>query len=310
VSTAAALEAVRCLAELGVPVRGNGPAEQRVACPRCDHGARDDALGVNIETGVYHCFRCGWSGRAGASQRARAGETRSASPAPRACDPDRSERIRRRLRQVWSSGVALKSDLARPVRQYLEGRGLREILRAPPAVLRAHPRLAYFDTTTHREVGAWPAMLALFCDRKGAPVTVHATYLRTDGSGKAPVASPKKILGSPAHGATRGGAIRLHEIEGGRLGIAEGIESALSLHLIRSIPVWSSYCADNLAAVQLPPAITELEIGVDVDESGKGERAARALASRILTERPFVRVRLITPDGEGPRDLNDEIRGK
>ncbi len=303
-SSCIAHETIRSLAELGVHIRSTAAAEQRVACPRCDRGARDDALGVNVQTGLYHCFRCGWSGRAGT------GESRSAIVIRHVDDAERAERVRRRLREVWESSVPLASDLARPVRQYLEVRGLREVLASPPAALRAHPRLAYFDTAARRELGAWPALLALFCDRSGAPLTIHATYVRADGSGKAPVGAPKKILGSPTRGATRGGAIRLHDLENGRLGIAEGIESALSLHLIRRIPVLASYCADNLAAVRLPPALTELEIGVDIDASGTGERVARALASRILAERPRVRVRLITPDGEGPRDLNDEIRSR
>src|SRR5207253_2279391 len=80
-----------------------------------------------------------------------------------------------------------------------------------------------------------------------------------DGRGKAPVPSPKKILGVPVRGATKGGAIRLYEPRDGRLGIAEGLESALSLGLIRGITVWSSYCAENLAAVCLPPRLAELE---------------------------------------------------
>lgn len=292
------------LAELGIVVQPRGPREQRVPCPRCDHGSRDDALGVNIETGLYHCFRCGWSGRADS------GETRSASSVARLDDPRRAERVRERLHEVWKASVPLTDGSAWPVRQYLALRGLQAILSAPPACLRAHASLKYFDTAARRELGAWPAMLALFSDRRGEPCTVHATYLRHDGSGKAPVGSPKKILGIAARGATRGGAIRLHAPEGGRLGVAEGIESALSLHLIRGIPVWSSYCAGNLEALALPCGLGELEIGVDVDEDGKGERSAQRLALRALREQPGLRVRLIVPEGEGPRDLNDELRSR
>lgn len=290
--------------ELGIATRPNGPAEQRVACPRCDRGRADDALGVNIESGLYHCFRCGWSGRAGT------GETHSTGSVVRLDDPRRAERVCERLREVWKASVPITDVSARPVREYLASRGLQTILSAPPTCLRAHASLKYFDTAARRELGTWPAMLALFSDRRGEPCTVHATYLRHDGGGKAPVGSPKKILGIAKRGATRGGAVRLHELEGGRLGLAEGIESALSLHLIRRVPVWSAFCADNLAAVRLPASLTELEIGVDVDGNGTGERAARALASRILEERPSIRVRLIIPEGDGPRDLNDELRSR
>jgi hypothetical protein len=286
---------------LGIAIRPDGPVEQRLACPKCERGPRDDALGVNVESGAFHCFRCGWSGRASS------GETRTAS-ITRLDDPARAERVRQRLRQVWRASVALGHKATRPVQRYLEHRGLAAVVGLPMPALRAHPALAYYDGAAHREVGRFPALLALLTDRAGRICTVHATYLRADGHAKAPVGNPKKILGTPIRGATRGGSIRLFAPSDGRLGVAEGIESALSLALIRRIPTWASYCADNLERICLPPGLRELEIGVDVDDSGAGERAARALAARVLRLQPSARVQLIFPDGTGPRDLNDELR--
>lgn len=293
------------LATLGITVRPRGPVEQRVPCPRCGdgHGAHDDALGVNVDTGVYHCFRCGWKGCASTNTAS------SVSPPVRIDDPAIAERKRERLRTTWRETVPLYHPKARPHRQYLEVRGLVQTLSAPPGVLRAHPALPYYDTATQRELGKHPALVALFADSNGEGVTLHATYLRADGRGKAPVSVPKKILGVPVRGATKGGAIRLYKPEDGRLGVAEGIESALSLRLIRKIPVWSSYCADNLTRICLP-RLRELEIGVDVDETGLGEAKARALAARVLREQPALRVLLVMPEGRGPRDLNDELRAR
>jgi putative DNA primase/helicase len=292
------------LLELGIAYRAQGPAEQRVRCPRCDRGVRDDALGVNTETGVFHCFRCGWSGRAAS------GESRAASPVARLDDPERAERVRKRLREIWVACALLEHPAARPVRRYLEARGLAQVLAAPPANLRAHPALACYDTASKREVRHYPAMIAALTDHAGKICTLHATYLRADGCVKAPVPSPKKILGVPVPGATKGGAIRLYEPRDGRLGVAEGIENALSLGLIRQIPVWSSYCADNLRRVRLPHGLRVLEVGVDVDDSGKGEKEATALARRALRDGAALRARLIFPDGQGKRDLNDELRAK
>jgi len=287
------------LHDLGIPYRLDGPIEQRLPCPRCDRGPRDDALGVNIETGAFHCFRCGWSGRAAT------GETRAPQPIMRADDPTRAKRVLARLRSTWKASCALDQRGAAPVRRYLEVRGLASILADTPQALRAHPGLAYFDG--FRERGLFPAMLALLSDRNGDGISLHATYLQPDGSGKAPVPSPKKVLGVPTRGATKGGAIRLYQPVDGVLGIAEGIESALSLRVIQRIPVWSAFCADNLAAVRLP-RLRELHIGVDVDESGKGESAARHLAHRMTLRHNSPRVMLVFPDGDGPRDLNDELR--
>jgi putative DNA primase/helicase len=285
---------------LGIGWRPNGPIEQRVPCPRCDRGPRDDALGVNIETGTFHCFRCGWAGKAGV------GATRAANPPTRLDDPERVKRVTERLRRTWEESIELRHTSAYPVRKYLETRGLATVLGKPPQFLRAHRGLPYFDNG--REVAIFPAMVALLMNPQGDGVTVHATYLRGDGSGKAPVSSPKKILGVPTRGATKGGAIRLYAPTDGVLGVAEGIENALSLHILLRIPTWSTFCADNLATVRLPGRLRELQIGVDIDESGKGLQVAKALAARIAARDGAPRIRFAIPEGIGARDLNDELR--
>jgi putative DNA primase/helicase len=150
-------------------------------------------------------------------------------------------------------------------------------------------------------------MVAEFQSASGEAVTLHVTYLRPDGCVKAPVASPKKLLGVAESGATRGGAIRLFAPRGGVLGVAEGIESALSLHLIRNVPVWASFCADNLARICLPHGLRELQIGVDLDPNRKGEKVARSLALRVMHTSPRTRVSYIKPELD-PGDLNDELR--
>jgi putative DNA primase/helicase len=139
-------------------------------------------------------------------------------------------------------------------------------------------------------------------------VTLHATYLTPDGSGKAPVPKPKKVLGCE-RGATKGAALRLHAAPDaeGRLGVTEGIENALTLSRMKSVPVWAAFCADNLPRLALPP-LRVLYIGVDIDEHGKGERAAWQLARRVRREQNTTEVLLVVPEGEGPRDLNDELR--
>ena len=283
----------------GIVVSPHGPKEQRVACPGCNRGSHDLALGVNIETGTFHCFRCNWKGRAG-----------SVSDAPHLIvqfdDPAVAERKRERLRATWSETVALSHPKARAVRTYFLARALGEILKGPPAALRAHPLLEYWDGCTL--IGRYPAMVALFRGASGDPVTLHCTYLRHDGCAKAGVPSPKKILGVPVKGATKGGAIHLFEPNRGVLGLCEGIESALSMHLIQRVPVWASFCADNLERIRLPTGLRELQIGIDIDESGKGEAVAKALAQRVMKWSPRTRVIYVKPELAGSGDLNDELR--
>lgn len=76
-------------------------------------------------------------------------------------------------------------------------------------------------------------MLALVTDDEGRIVTLHRTYLTPEGI-KAPVEAPKKLYA----GGARGGLIRLGE-PSDVLGIAEGIETALSARTLFKIPVWS-----------------------------------------------------------------------
>jgi hypothetical protein len=291
------------LAALGISFKPRGPVEQRVPCPRCGegHGARDDALGVNVDTGVFHCFRCGWKGCANTN-------TNTSAPQPvRIDDPGVAERKRERLRATWRETLSLEHPKAHAVRAYLKARGLGAILISPPQGLRAHPGLEYWEGA--RLLGAFPAMIALFHNPGGKVVTLHCTYLRADGNTKAAVPAPKKILGVPVKGATRGGAVRLYPVrQGGALGVCEGIETALSMRLIRKIPVWASFCADNLAHLMLPEGLRKLEIGVDLDPSGKGEAVADALARRVRRWSPRTRVTFIKPDLSGPGDLNDELR--
>jgi hypothetical protein len=125
------------------------------------------------------------------------------------------------------------------------------------------------------------------------------------------VPKQKKLMSVPVRGSTRGGAIRLYQPTFGVLGLSEGIENALSLRLLRGgIAVWSAYCADNLERIRLPPGLRELQIGVDLDASGRGEAALIALVSRLRKWPKPPRLIAIRPDLTGLGDLNDELRGR
>jgi phage/plasmid primase-like uncharacterized protein len=281
--------------DLRIEIKAHGSNEQRPPCPEC---GGIGAFSVDIRDGRFNCFKCGFHGRAGNDVDYR--------PVVRIDDPAVAERKRERLRRTWKATLPLNHADARAPRAYLESRALSEILSAPPPVLRAHPSLEYWDGG--KSCGKYPAMVALFHAASGQAVTLHVTYLRHDGCAKANVPSPKKILGVAVKGSTRGGAIHLHEPHHGILGIAEGIESALSLHLLQKIPVWSSFCADNLKFARLPKGLRELYVGVDLDASHKGEEVATALVSRIRQFSPSIKLYTVKPEIDGPGDLNDELR--
>ena len=221
-------------------------------------------------------------------------------------DPRIAKRKRENLRKIWSETIPLNHSHAYAARAYLESRGLGKVLQAPPRNLRAHRGLQYWDGFTN--LGTFPALVALFHAASGKPVTLHVTYLRSDGGAKAGVPSPKKIMPVPVRGTTRGGAIQLYEPVAGILGLAEGLESALSMFLLQKIPVWSAYCADNLGRVNLPASLRQLHIGIDIDASGKGEQVAQILAKRMGRLSPTTKIFIVTPEVDGTGDLNDELR--
>ena len=139
-------------------------------------------------------------------------------------------------------------------------------------------------------------MLADVRDRNGDLATVHVTYL--DGGQKLASQESRKML-SPLTERV-GCAVRLMpstEV----LGIAEGIETALSAALIDGIPVWAALNAGLLAKFDPPSEVTRLVIYADADVAGL--TAACRLMER-LQGRIALEVRMPSPPS---KDWNDAL---
>jgi putative DNA primase/helicase len=80
-----------------------------------------------------------------------------------------------------------------------------------------------------------------------------------------------------------GGAVRLFE-PSDELAIAEGIETALAVHVRTGKPVWAALGAGNLEKLWIPARLTRVAIYADHDASYTGQAAAYALATRIKTQ--------------------------
>lgn len=250
---------------LGVEVGRLGLGDHRIACPRCDKGARDDALSVTVRTDgfVWNCFRCGWRG---ADARETSAPTFTAR-APAAPKPARRRGLAPPALARWESAERLAGTLAdiylRTRRCYM-----------PPldGALRFLPECLHWPTQTRH-----PAMVALVTDAISSdPLSLHFTFLRPDGRGKADIEKQKLLL--PGH-EIGGGVIRLwpDDCVTTGLGIAEGIETALSAgHLFR--PMWATVDAGHMAKFPVLPGIESLSIFVDADDAGRS--AARACAER------------------------------
>jgi putative DNA primase/helicase len=64
------------------------------------------------------------------------------------------------------------------------------------------------------------------------------------------------------------------------LGIAEGIETALSAYQLFNVPTWAALDANSLKSVVLPGGLKELYIFGDNDSNYVGQEATYALARR------------------------------
>lgn len=143
-----------------------------------------------------------------------------------------------------------------------------------------------------------PALVALVThDRTRQPLSLHRTWIRADGT---KATHPAKMM-LAGHGIA-GGVVRLWPDEAVTrgLGVAEGIETALSLaHAFT--PVWALIDAGHLAKFGPLPGIESLTIARDNDPAGIA--AARACAGAWAA----AGVEVFTSTQEA-NDLNDALQ--
>lgn len=203
--------------------------------------------------------------------------------------PAISEAFRRKaMNDLWLGSRACdKRDL---VDTYLRGRGLA--LPNNLDVLRLCDRARAPDGTWH------PTMVAMVQGVDGKPVTLHRTFLAPDGT-KADMESPRALMpGSVPDGS----AIRLYKHKN-RLGIAEGIETAIGAARRFRMPVWAAVNSTMLAKWIPPDGVDSVTVFGDNDPQFGGQAAAYALAHK-LSVRHGVSVSVEIPEQVG-RDWAD-----
>lgn len=221
---------------------------------------------------------------------------------------EETEIARVRLIKAWRSSFSGQGAVE-PVARYLGSRGL--VLPALPEGLRFHPSLPFFDEDGKR-IGRYPAMLAVVSRPDGKPVSMHRTYLDRQGrklcvKGSDGEPLPAKRL-MKATEPLSGSAIRLYEA-GETLAVAEGIETALAVHVMTGLPVWAGISASILKKMVIPADVRRVEIFADhdlPDRDGRraGQDAAAFLAERLVEEGREVVTHL--PQVEGT-DFLDEF---
>jgi hypothetical protein len=186
--------------------------------------------------------------------------------------------------RLWGAGRAI---CGTPAEDYLAARGLA----TGSAELRYHPRTPHGPRPFTR---FRPALIAAVRDESGV-VAVHRTFL--DPRRRTLAALPEPRCGLGRFG---GGAVRLGGVAP-TLGLAEGIETALSATARFGTSCWATLGTERFRLVALPPEVVRLVLFLDNDGGGRrAEALARAAFGHLPIEARY-------PRGAGS-DWNDVLR--
>lgn len=257
---------------------------QHGPCPICKDGKDRFRFDDENGDGTYYCNQCGAG--SGLHMVMKVLDL----PFPEACKRvdaivGRVEAIKRKaekteddtrriLTKLWKEAVPVKR--GDPVWLYLESRcgdpsGHLEDIR-------------YHASLRHTvDGGEHPAMLALCRPNEGKASGIHRTFLTPDGR-KAGVDPVRMMLGECA-------PIRLGPVME-RMGIAEGLETAICASKLFGCPVWSAISANGLKAWMPPQGVKTVVVCGDADESLTGQEAAFALGHRLIREGYQVEVQI------------------
>lgn len=271
------------LLELGMPAEAL--TGKHVPCPMC--GGDDRFRWDNKDQrGTFICNSCGAGDGLNLALKFTGREYRDvcdridaivgnlkpdAAPRPAMTQDDRRDMLRR----VYAATKPVQpGDLAHT---YLATRGVDEMIY--PDALRFGPAI------TDGDGGIRPCMVAMVgvhgvLDAKGRQryETMHRTFLKPDGSGKAEMESPRKLMPGDV---PDGACVMLSRYTGGPLGIAEGIETAMSATALHGIPTWAALTAGLMAKWRPPVGCDEVHIFADHDRKFGGQSAAYQLAHRL-----------------------------
>ncbi|AMK21770.1 DUF7146 domain-containing protein [Sphingobium sp. TKS] len=244
-------------------------------CPA--HDDRTPSLSVTLgrKAILFHCF-AGCSNEEVIAALDRQGvRSRDLFDGSGAVAADRLEKrtFNSNARRLWHSATAISDG---PAEGYLAQRG----------ILRASDQLRYLERTPLGPRGAvqfLPAMLAAVTTDIGI-IAIHRTFLDAPNAKLAGFERPKRALGSLGCG-----AVRLAPPAAGRLGLAEGIESALSAMQLFGIPCWATLGNERFGLVAIPESVRELHLFIDNDPGGElaDQRARKAYSAsgRVIQTR-------------------------
>lgn len=252
----------------------------------------DDVASLSVRVGdkslLFKCF-AGCAGidiiRAIRDRRYRIPTLRGVSIPPQS--GSFSQPMRHRARAIWEDAQPIAGS---PGERYLAHRGIGLC----PEALRYHAQTPLGSGPCVR---FRPAVIVAIRDSTGL-VAIQRIFLDPRRPALAgDLAKPKRTLGRPLAGAVM--LARPSRL----LGLAEGVETALSASILLGIPVWATLGNERLARIAIPDRIERLVLLPDADRAGRlAARRARQAYARdgraIETMLPW----------RGHNDWNDLLR--
>ncbi|PXA84742.1 virulence-associated protein E [Nostoc sp. 3335mG] len=223
-------------------------------CPA--HADRTPSLSVRVgnRSLLFHCFAgCTNLEVVRALRRIEPNALRRGRSAQAITAPADDARLAKRLHQLWDAGTCASSS---PVEIYLGNRSIGLLSDA----LRYHPRT---PLGPKRSVQFRPAMLAVVRQNSGI-VALQRTFLDIErGRSARDIGNPRRMLGRPGRGCVRlAPAVDV-------LGLAEGIESALSAMTLLNLPVWATLGNERFSRIDIPLSVRRLVLLADNDRAGR-----------------------------------------
>jgi putative DNA primase/helicase len=160
--------------------------------------------------------------------------------------------------------------------------------------------------------GQWSgAILCQVSDVSGEFTGVWRIYVTEEG---------RKAFGSESKlglGPTAGGAVRLFPAAHGEVALAEGVETALSVHMLSGLPVWATLSTSGMIGFEAPFGVDLVRIFPDYDDPRRargtmnwrpspGVLAAESLRDRLSDE--GVRCVIDRSRPRRGRDYNDVLQ--
>jgi putative DNA primase/helicase len=250
-------------------------------------------------------------------------KSRAPAPAEKKAEQSEKERVakaRQAIEKLWRNSVPLREMPAAIA--YFENRHIPFDLIANARDVRGIPDLPYWYRHANGEwedLGSYPALIALCRGPTKQVLAVHRTWLAPDGSGKLALPDPERpkradgqpnlldarklttpiVRRVPLH-------IELRPMQSdGRLGVGEGIETALAASLAHhGIAVHATVNSGNMGGRAIgerviggytpPPTCKKLLIFTDNDPAGI--QAARYLQERMKLSRKDLAVDIRLPN--------------